>query len=198
MDIKDILKKLDTIAEADATSLPAPAGDAGRAQYDKYKADDARTAAIEQVKKLMATPLSAIPRLGDAIDPKTGIIYYGDAGGRGGEGGEAKPYPYKWLADPSSTSDQSRSMYKILTPAGLKVIPVEKKTLFGSTQVAGISPQQLADLDKPVVGPTPTPTVFIQRSAFVFITGHLQRRHLQRRTEDEQDILRGRMEREWV
>jgi hypothetical protein len=95
--------------------------------------------------------------LGDAIDPKTGIIYYGDAGSRGGEGGEAKPYPFKWLADPASTSDQSRAMYKVLGPAGLKVIPVEMKTLFGSTQVAGISPQQLADIDKPVVAPTPAP-----------------------------------------
>jgi peptidoglycan hydrolase-like protein with peptidoglycan-binding domain len=141
------MTKLDTIAEADAT---------GRIDYQANKAQDAREAAIAQVKKLMATPLSDIGRLGDAIDPKTGIIYYGDAGGRGGEGGDAKPYPYKWLADPASTSTQSVAMYKVLGPAGLKVIPVEKKTLFGSTQVAGISLQQLADLDKPVA-PTPAP-----------------------------------------
>ena len=148
MNIRDLMTKLDTIAEADAT---------GRIDYQANKAQDAREAAIAQVKKLMATPLSDIGRLGDAIDPKTGIIYYGDAGGRGGEGGDAKPYPYKWLADPASTSTQSVAMYKVLGPAGLKVIPVEKKTLFGSTQVAGISPQQLADLDKPVA-PTPAPT----------------------------------------
>jgi hypothetical protein len=144
------MTKLDTIAEADA---------AGRIDYQANKAQDAREAAIAQVKKWMSTPLSDIGRLGDAIDPKTGIIYYGDAGvGRGQEGGgEAKPYPYKWLADPASTSDQSRAMYKVLGPAGLKVIPVEKKSLFGSYQVAGISLQQLADLDKPVA-PTPAPT----------------------------------------
>jgi peptidoglycan hydrolase-like protein with peptidoglycan-binding domain len=147
MNLRDLMNKLDTIAEADDP----------RAQYDKFKADDARTAAVAQVKKLMATPLNAIPRLGDAIDPKTGIIYYGDAGGRGGEGGEAKPYPYKWLADPASTSTQSQAMYKILTPAGLKVIPVEQKGLFGSSQVAGISLQQLADLDKPVAPPVANP-----------------------------------------
>ena len=141
MNLRDLMTKLDTIAEAPA--------DPSRAQYDKFKADDARAAAVEQVKKLMATPLNDIPRLGDAIDPKTGIIYYGEAGQDAFQG-TAKPYPYKWLADPASTSDQSRAMYKILGPAGLKVIPVEKKGLFGSYQVAGISPQQLADLDKPV------------------------------------------------
>ena len=153
MNIRNLMTRLDTIAEA---SKPAPAApNDARSQYDKFKADDARAAAVAQVKKWMSTPLSDIGRLGDAIDPKTGIIYYGDAGvgpGRQG-GGEAKPYPYKWLADPDSTSDQSRAMYKVLGPAGLKVIPVEKKSLFGSYQVAGISPQQLADLDKPVAPP---------------------------------------------
>jgi peptidoglycan hydrolase-like protein with peptidoglycan-binding domain len=144
--LRDLIAKMDMIAEADDP----------RAQYDKFKADDARTAAIAQVKKLMSTPLSAIPRLGDAIDPKTGIIYYGDASREDG-GGNAKPYPYKWLADPASTSDQSQAMYKILTPAGLKVIPVEQKGLFGSSQVAGISLQQLADLDKPVAPPAVDP-----------------------------------------
>ena len=153
MDLRSLMNKLDTIAER---SLPMP-GDGGRAQYDKFKADDARAAAVEQVKQWMSTPLSDIARLGDAIDPKTGIIYYGDAGnGRGGDSYEAKAYPYKWLADPSSTSTQSRAMYKVLGPAGLKVIPVEKKQLFGTTQVAGISLQQLADLDKPVA-PAPGP-----------------------------------------
>jgi hypothetical protein len=147
MDLRSLMNKLDTIAEDD-----------GRAQYDKFKADDARAAAVAQVKQWMSTPLSDIARLGIAIDPKTGIIYYGDAGnGRnGGDSYEAKAYPYKWLADPSSTSTQSREIYKVLSPAGLKVIPVEKKQLFGTTQVAGISPQQLANLDKPVA-PVPTP-----------------------------------------
>jgi hypothetical protein len=154
MDLRSLMNKLDTIAER---SLPMP-GDGGRAQYDKFKADDARAAAVAQVKQWMSTPLSDIARLGDAIDPKTGIIYYGDAGAErgGGDRYEAKPYPYKWLADPSSTSTQSREMYKVLGPAGLKVIPVEKKQLFGTTQVAGISLQQLADLDKPVA-PVPGP-----------------------------------------
>jgi hypothetical protein len=76
MDLRSLMNKLDTIAER---SLPMP-GDGGRAQYDKFKADDARAAAVAQVKQWMSTPLSDIARLGVAIDPKTGIIYYGDAG----------------------------------------------------------------------------------------------------------------------
>ena len=62
MNLRDLMTKLDTLAEADDP----------RAQYDKFKADDARTAAVAQVKKWMSTPLNQIPRLGDAIDPKTG------------------------------------------------------------------------------------------------------------------------------
>jgi hypothetical protein len=143
MNYRELVNRLEEIENRIDEADPA------RAQYDKFKADDARSAAIEKVKALMAIPLNDIPRLGDAIDPKTGIIYYGEAG-QDAFKGSAKPYPYKWLADPKSTSDQSRKMYSILTPAGLKVIPVEKKSLFGSYQVAGISPQQLADLDKPV------------------------------------------------
>jgi hypothetical protein len=151
MDFRELLKKIDTIAEADAT---------GRIDYQANKAQDAREAAIAQVKQWMSTPLNSIARLGVAIDPKTGIIYYGDPGNGHqdfGAGYEAKPYPYDWLKNPSSTSTQSVEIYKVLGPAGLQVIPVEKKTLFGSTQVAGISPQQLADIDKPAVPTFPTP-----------------------------------------
>jgi hypothetical protein len=148
MNLRDLMTKLDTLAEADDP----------RAQYDKFKADDARTAAIAQVKKMMATPLSDIPRLGDAIDPKTGMIYYGAATRENGAP-EATPYPYKWLAS-STPGSEAKKLLDILTPAGLKVIPIEKKQLFGSTQIAGISPQQLADIDKPqpVVGPAPAPS----------------------------------------
>ena len=151
MNYRDLVNRLEAIENR------VDEADDARAQYDQFKADDAKAGAIEQVKKYASIPLNQIPRLANAIDPKTGIIYYGDASGRGGEGGEAKPYPYKWLADPASTSTQSQAMYKVLAPAGLKVIPVEQKGLFGSTQVAGISPQQLADLDKPVVAPPAPP-----------------------------------------
>lgn len=144
MNLRDLMTKLDTLAEADDP----------RAQYDKFKADDARTAAVAQVKKWMSTPLNQIPRLGDAIDPKTGILYYGEATREGGDG-QAKPWPYDWLKNPNTTATEAKKIFDILNPAGLKVIPVAQKTLFGSTQVAGISMQQLAELDKPVVAPTP-------------------------------------------
>jgi hypothetical protein len=42
-------------------------------------------------------------------------------------------------------------LYSILTPAGLKVIPVEKKSLFGSYQVAGVEPSKLADIISGIV-----------------------------------------------
>lgn len=148
MNIRDLMIKLDTIAEAEA-----PAADPQRAAYDKFKADDAKAAAIEQVKKYASIPLNQIPRLANAIDPKTGIIYYGDASGEGGGAGSAKKMPLKFMGQ----GDQ-KPMVDALTAAGLKVIPHEEKTLFGSAQYAKVDPVALANIDKPQPGPTPGPT----------------------------------------
>ena len=143
MDIKDILNKLDTISEA-------PAGDPQRAAYDKFKADDAKTAAIEQVRKYASIPLNAIPRLANAIDPATGIIYYGDASGEGGGTGAAKKMPLKFMGQ----GDQ-KTMVDALTTAGLKVVPHEEKGLFGTSQYAKVEPSALAQVLAGPVAPAP-------------------------------------------
>ena len=143
MDIKDILNKLDTISEA-------PAGDPQRAAYDKFKADDAKTAAIEQVRKYASIPLNAIPRLANAIDPATGIIYYGDASGEGGGAGAAKKMPLKFMGQ----GDQ-KTMVDALTTAGLKVVPHEEKGLFGTSQYAKVEPAALAQVLAGPVAPEP-------------------------------------------
>jgi hypothetical protein len=117
------MTKLDTIAEADAT---------GRIDYQANKAQDAKEAAIEQVKKYASIPLNQIPRLANAIDPKTGVIYYGDASREGGDS-QAKKMPLKFMGQ----GDQ-KPMVDALTLAGLKVVPHEEKGLFGVSQYAKV------------------------------------------------------------
>jgi hypothetical protein len=136
MNLRDLMTKLDTIAEADDA----------RAQYDKFKADDARTGAVAQVKKMLAPNGNS-----NFIDPKDGVVKYQDQSrGDGGAGG-IKEFPYKWFA-----SGQEKAFFDLLKTAGLEIVPVDKKQLFGTFQVAGIKggPQALTDLDKPV---TPNP-----------------------------------------
>jgi hypothetical protein len=125
-----------------------PSGTNARADYDKFKQEDARAAAREQVRK-MTTPQGGA----NYIDPKDGIIKYRDiSGGEGdpfGGGGAVKEFPYKW-----ATSGQEKPFFDTLAAAGLKVIPVEKKQLFGTFQVAGVDPGKLAEIladIKPIV-----------------------------------------------
>jgi len=87
-----------------------------RAQYDQFKADDAKNAAIETVKKYMAKPINQIGRLENLIDPKTGFIYYGQAGMDATTGTPTK-MPMRFM----SQGDQ-KSMMDAITAAGLKVV----------------------------------------------------------------------------
>lgn len=130
------MTKLDTIAEADDA----------RAQYDKFKADDAKSAAIAQVKKMLAPN-----GMQNFIDPKDGIVKWqeqmqGDSGGAG----SVREFPFDWYK-----KGQNSDFFNILKTAGLEIVPVDRKMLFGTSQVAGIKggPQALTDLDKPVVKP---------------------------------------------
>ena len=141
MNLRDLMTKLDTIAEADDA----------RAQYDKFKADDAKSAAIAQVKKMLAPN-----GMQNFIDPKDGIVKWqeqmqGDSGGAG----SVREFPFDWYK-----KGQNSDFFNILKTAGLEIVPVDRKMLFGTSQVAGIKggPQALADLDKPVVAPAPGPT----------------------------------------
>lgn len=128
MNFRELLNKLD---EADAAADPA------RAQYDKFKADDAKTAAIEQVKKLTQPQGS-----GNFIDPKDGIIKWQEQNGMGGAGG-IREFPFDWYQ-----KGQEGQFFEILKAAGLEIVPVERKNMFGSSQVAGIKggPQALNTL----------------------------------------------------
>lgn len=148
MNLRDLMTKLDTIAEADDA----------RAQYDKFKADDAkaeaRAAAIKLVKSRIVSKWK-VPTGMTVISKEDGTIMWANSTGRGEGGG-----------DTGSGSTMSMDMYNkgtnfvdaalksALETLGIKVGPVPQKTLFGSTEVAGVSLQQLADIDKPVA-PTP-------------------------------------------
>jgi len=99
-----------------AAPAAAPAADPQRAAYDQFKADDAKKAAIETVKKYMSKPIDQIGRLENLIDAKTGFIYYGQAGMDASKGTPTK-MPMKFM----SQGDQ-KSMMDAITAAGLKVV----------------------------------------------------------------------------
>jgi hypothetical protein len=135
MNYRDLVNRLEAIESR------VDEADDARAQYDQFKADDAKAGAIEQVKKYASIPLNQIPRLANAIDPKTGIIYYGDAGGEGG-GSQPKKMPLKFM----SQGDQ-KPMVDAIKAAGLEVVPHEEKTLFGGTaQYAKVDAGKLASV----------------------------------------------------
>jgi len=157
----------------------APA-DPARAQYDKFKADDAKAAAVKQIQAMLKPNGQGVERLQNAIDPKTGIIYYGE---EGGEGGTVNPRqtPYSWMQ-----KGQQKEFQDLVKAAGLTIVPVDQKTLFGTTQVAAVDPKGLATLGQtPAAGsaanppatpaatpaaapvavatPVPTPTAAVQK-----------------------------------
>jgi hypothetical protein len=137
MNLKDLIAKMDLI-EADA----APAG---RIDYQANQAQDAKEKAIADVKQMASTPMNAIPRFGIAIDPKTGQIFYGDAGGESGSP-QPKGYPFKWMqagGPAESIKDGAR-----IKGAGLEIID--------KGGYAYVDPGKLSTIDQPVP-PTPTP-----------------------------------------
>lgn len=137
MDYRSLVNKLEAIANGVVAE--------DRAEYDKFKADDAKAAAVEKVKQYASIPLNQIPRLGNAIDPKTGIIYYGDAGGEAGNV-TPKKMPLQFMSQP----DQ-KPMLDAIKAAGLEVVPQEEKTLFGSAQYAKVDVSKLADIISGIV-----------------------------------------------
>ena len=127
--------------------------DPARAQYDKFKADDARTAAVKQIKDMLKPNGQGVERLQTAIDPATGIIYWGE---EQGEGGMVNPRqtPFDWVKQ-----GQYKDLEAILKAAGLNIIPINQKGLFGTTQIAAVDPKGLATLDQqPTPAPQPAPT----------------------------------------
>lgn len=152
MDLKSLIAKMDQIeqglleaeapAAAPAAAAPAAGPAAGsRAQFDQFKADDAKMAAIAKVKTL-TTPQGGA----NFIDPKDGIIKYQDQSmaGMGGQG-QIKEFPFDWFQ-----KGQEKEFFATLQAAGLEVIPVERKQLFGTSQVAGVKggPEAIANLEQ--------------------------------------------------
>jgi len=132
MNLRDLMNKLDTIAEADDA----------RAQYDKFKADDAKAGAIAQVKKMLSPN-----GMQNFIDPKDGIVKWQEQmNGESGGPGSIREFPFDWYK-----KGQNADFFNILKTAGLELVPVDRKNLFGTSQVVGIKggPQALADLGKP-------------------------------------------------
>ena len=145
MNLRDLMNKLDVIAEAPAQPAAAPV-DAQRAAYDKFRADDAKKAAVDAVKKMTVPNGNS-----NYIDPKDGVIkYMNNQNGRGGGEGSVKEFPYDWFK-----KGQEKPFFDQLAAAGLEVIPVERKQLFGTTQVAGVDLAKLATLGQEPVAPAP-------------------------------------------
>lgn len=153
----------------------APAADPARAQYDKFKADDAKAAAVKQIQAMLKPNGQGVERQQNAIDPKTGIIYYGEEQGEG-SGVIPKQTPFKWMQ-----KGQQKEFQDLVKAAGLTIVPVDQKTLFGTTQVAAVDPKALATLGQApaaaapaataptaaaptaVATPVPTPTAAVQK-----------------------------------
>ncbi len=128
----------------------APAADPARAQYDKFKSDDAKAAAVKQIQAMLKPNGQGVERLQNAIDPKTGIIYYGE---ESGEGGTVNPRqtPFSWIQ-----KGQQKEFQDLVKAAGLTIVPVDQKTLFGTTQVAAVDPKALATLGQTPAAAAPT------------------------------------------
>lgn len=140
MNIRNLIEKLNSleisVTEDEAKDLAA---------FQRGQAAQDRLNAIQQIKKMASTPLNQIGRLGDAIDPKTGIIYYG-AAGMDGTTGTATRYPFKWFQ--STGPGETQQLGKLIKTAGLEVVPHEEKNIFGSVvQYAKVDPEKLANID---------------------------------------------------
>jgi LysM repeat protein len=150
MNIRDLLDKIDTLAEADDA----------RAQYDKFKADDAkseaRAAAIQLVKSRIMSKWQ-VPTGMSAISKEEGTIMWGDTNGRGGSGDSVTGRTMSMDMYNKGNNFVDAPLKNALAVLGLTVGPVAQKSLFGSREVAGISLQQLADIDKPVDAPVTVP-----------------------------------------
>ena len=100
-------------------------------------------AAVADIKKIASTPLNNIPRFGIAIDPKTGQIYYGDAGGETNQP-QPKGYPFKWM-QPGGPGESIRDGERIKA-AGLEIV-----------DKGGFAYVDPAQLQQVISGGAPTP-----------------------------------------
>jgi len=147
---KGLRKFLDIITEADA---PAPAAPAGRVDYQANQALDAKTAAVADVKKMASTPMNAIPRFGVAIDPKSGQIFYGDAGNDSGAI-SPKGYPYKWM-QPGGPAESVKDGDRIRA-SGLEITDKSGYAYIDPAKLATLGQDQAKPDTNPTAPTTPT------------------------------------------
>jgi hypothetical protein len=150
---KGLRKFLDIITEAEAPAAPAPAAPAGRVDYQANQALDAKNAAVADVKKMASTPMNAIPRFGVAIDPKSGQIFYGDAGNDSGAI-SPKGYPYKWM-QPGGPAESVRDGDRIRA-AGLEITDKSGYAYIDPAKLATLGQEQAKPETNPTAPTTPT------------------------------------------
>ena len=142
---KGLRKFLDIITEADAP--------AGRVDYQANQALDAKTAAVADVKKMASTPMNAIPRFGVAIDPKSGQIFYGDAGNDSGAI-SPKGYPYKWM-QPGGPAESVKDGDRIRA-SGLEITDKSGYAYIDPAKLATLGQEQAKPDTNPTAPTTPT------------------------------------------
>ncbi len=119
--------------------------------------------AISKVKQLASIPINAIPRLGWAIDPKTGIIYYNNGASEidGPAQGQAAPYGEAgkfWdFNSPAGATSEAGQLGALLRQAGLEVKPVQQQSLFGAYNVAAVDVDKLSTLGTTPAAPAAEP-----------------------------------------
>jgi SNF2 family DNA or RNA helicase len=169
MDLRSLINKLDTIAEDDA-----------RAQYDKFKADDAkseaRTAAIKLVKSRIFSKWQ-VPKGVTGITKEEGKIVWGDSNSRGEGGDTVTGRTMSMDMYNKGNNFVDAPLKNSLTLLGIAVGPVAEKSLFGSTEVAGVNIQQLADIllvnpVKVTVAPVSSTVDIINQSVY-----HIKNKH---------------------
>lgn len=152
--LRDYIDLLNEVEAAQPAAAPAAAPATPAAAPAPAQQDPAKKAAIDQIKKFAATPTNAMPRLGWAIDPNTGIIYYENGSSESGNGGPGKMAPYGeagkfWdFNSPAGANSEAGKLGTLVRQAGLEVVAVPQKGLFGTYNVAGVDPSKLANIDK--------------------------------------------------
>jgi hypothetical protein len=133
MNLRDLMSKLDAIAE-DSKSMP----DSG-----------AREAAVQLIKSRTVSKWQ-VPQGKTVIGKEDGKIMWGDTNGRNGSEDTVTGRTMSMDMYNKGTNFVDAALKSAIETVGLKVGPVAQKSLFGSTEVAGIDLQQLATIDKPV------------------------------------------------
>ena len=125
MNIRDLISKLDLIVKEESDEELAK----------RVTAAQQRLADIEKVKQMAATPVDQIPRLGWAIEPKTGAIYYNN-----GTSNQMAPASWDWT-NPKSDAGK---LFLMLKSAGLQAVQHKVNGLFGTNIYAKVDPVKLA------------------------------------------------------